>query len=508
MGVLGAFRGSGRAGLPLAVLTVLAGCSSSPPDAVAALPAEGEIGQGIIGTQRSAAAYTEAVQVKVNNVYGDFCTGVLVAPQVVLTAAHCVAFNPGGTWTISAPFAASGAQSRTATTAEPMDAAYYMLSRDSYESHSELHDVALIYLPSAFTGVSYANFSSTRYPVGMTTPTVSAVGRKSVSATATLVLSAAVTLAATDASDGYPFDNKTARITDGGDSGGPLFLEGTHTLVGTETLFDPAKALDYWTRLDGPVYTFISNRIASHGGTVTTLGGFRDEVSNALCARVASCCAAATPAYSLDSAACHGVYDKLGFEATARGMLVASPARVTVDEAAKATCLSEISNVADCSISSATLKAAVGDCIAALNGSVAIGSACAATIECAGTSVCEKDAAGAGKCTSLRTAGQSCQMLYTTGSNVELRDNLAQDLCSKRGGGQSGLFCDGYDFVAGAYRPEATWKCAAAKSLGGDCNSDPYCGSFVCAPYGDANQFTCVTNTTFVTPALCTAFSN
>jgi hypothetical protein len=67
----------------------------------------------------------------------------------------------------------------------------------------------------------------------------------------------------------------------------------------------------------------------------------------------------------------------------------------------------------------------------------------------------------------------------TTGSNVELRDNLAQDLCSKRGGGQSGLFCGGYDFVA-----------------------------IVCAPYGDPNQFTCVTNTTFVTPALCTGFSN
>ena len=389
-----------------------------------------------------------------------------------------------------------------------MDAGYYMLSRDSYESHSELHDVALIYLPSAFTGVSFADFSGTRYPVGMTTPTVSAVGRKSVSASATLVLSAAVTLAATDAADGYPFDNKTARITDGGDSGGPLFLEGTHTLVGTETLFDPGKALDYWTRLDGPVYTFISNRIATHGGTVTTLSGFKDEVSNALCARVASCCAAATPAYSLDSAACHAVYDKLGFEATARGMLVASPAKVTVDEAAKATCLSEISNVADCSISSATLKTAVGDCIAALNGSVAIGSACAATIECAGTSVCEKNAAGAGKCAALRTAGQSCQMLYTTGGNVGLRDNLAQDLCSKRGGGQSALFCDGYDFVAGAYRVEATWTCSAAKGLGAGCNSDPYCGSLVCAPYGDPNQFTCVANTMFVTPTLCTAFSN
>jgi hypothetical protein len=487
----------------LGLLFLSAGCAADAErdDGASALA------QDIVGAQRDASAYTEAVQVRVNNAANDFCTGVLVAPKVLLTAAHCVAFNPGGTWTITAPFAAGGPQTRTATSAEPMEAAFYALTRTTYDAHPELHDLGLVYLDTPFTGVGFADLSRTRYPLSGTTPSVSAVGRKTVSATAPLVLSGAVTLSATSASDGSPFDNKTTRITDGGDSGGPLFFEGTHTLVGTETRF--SGSTDFWLRLDGAVFDFIASRVASHGGFAGgTLDAFRTDVSSALCARVASCCSALTPAYALDSAQCHAVYDQLGFEATAQGMLVADPGNVGVDPTARGACLARISDTADCSVSSAELKSAVTDCIAALEGKVVIGGPCKASIECAGESVCEKDAGGNGTCRALRTAGQSCQIVYTSGSDVSARDNLAQDLCSKRGGGSTGLFCDAYDHAAGAYRAEASWKCAPAKALGAPCNTDTYCASMLCAPGGEAAEFTCVADEPFVTSTLCTAFAN
>lgn len=475
---------------------------------------EDQARQSILAPQRSAAAYTEAVQITVNNSFADFCTGVLVAPSVVVTAAHCVVFNPNddgagphGTWIVRAPFASGGTQTRTASSGEPMEAAFYGLNYFDYDSFDQnLHDVALLYLDTPMTGVTYPDFSPARYPIGAA-PAVSAVGRQTVNTNAGLVLSKQVTLSQTTAGDGYPNDNKTARVTTGGDSGGPLFLEGTHTLVGTETRFDPTNNLDYWVRLDGSVYDFIANRVASHGGFANTvsIGGFLSAVSSALCSRVAACCAATTPGYVINSASCTSTYDRLGFESTARGLAAAAAGNVTITPGARDACVAAINSAtADCTFSSAEMNAALVDCISATTGTVATGGACVSSAECTGNAVCEKNAAGAGTCRAVHAIGASCEVADKSGT-VDERYNLAQELCSRRNGGAA--YCDAYDFVADNYRTETTWTCRAAVGNGGACGTGAGCTSQVCAPLGTASQFTCVASTPFVTASVCTAFA-
>lgn len=326
-----------------------------------------------------------------------------------------------------------------------------------------------------------------------------------VARTAPLVLSTAVTLSGPAV--GYAFDNQTLRITDGGDSGGGLFLDGTHTIVGTESNFDDSvnPQQDYWMRLDGGVYTFIQSAITNHGGVAATLTSFRDSVSSTLCSRVASCCTAATPGYAINSAQCSAVYNKLGFDSTARGIGNAGVQNVWIDQTKAASCLSAIADGNMCTIDTSQMQNAVTDCVGALNGRVAVGGACKASLECAGSAGCSFDAFGVGTCKAI-AAGASCQVAYLAGTTIDERDNMGQELCAKMAGPNGTSFCDAYDFVADAYRTESTWKCATPKDAGAGCDTDQYCKSLICEPYGEATAYTCQPSAPFVTTTVCDAF--
>jgi V8-like Glu-specific endopeptidase len=434
---------------------------------------EGVIDDAIIGTQSSATAYPEAVLIQVNNAAADFCSGVIVAPNVVLTAAHCVVFNPKGagalgTWTVKAPFAAGGAQTRTASRGEPMEAAFYARTYANYTSTTTLHDLAVVYLDTPFTGITPPTLSSTARAAATT---VRALGRKAVAANTSIVASAAIPLQYTTPADGFVLDYKTTRVTDGGDSGGPLFVNGTHTLVGTETRFDTAKNLDYWSRIEGAVYTWVQGRIASVSSAA--IAQFQTDQANAFCGVLKTACG--NPGL-WRPAKCTGIYQS-GFANLFEDLTVAgvtAGGRLSYDSAKGTACINAINAVPMPSRTAAQHATVVSACKDVVTGTQAIGAACRANVECAPGAACKNIVAGAGTCAAIDALGASC-----TFSASRLRSNS----CSYHGNAETGRYCSDTD---------GNGVCENLLAVGAACLFDTQCASNLCGVDADMLAAHCV----------------
>jgi hypothetical protein len=258
----------------LAVLVAGAGCNGqiggAPGEGEAQPPTSALAGSRNAAAQRPGITYPEAVVIEPNDAYAATCTGVLVAPSVVLTAAHCVAFVASQSWQVTAPYATGGVERRTAREGEPMDAAFKNLSRADY-IHYDLRDVGALYLERPFAHVLAAKLDPAPLLVTKEAPPiyVASVGLAAEGREEGPALSPVTTLeAATGARAALAY--ATARVTADGESGGPLFVEGTHQLVAVHAraLGGPGDASDLWSRLDGDVYTWLTQKVASHGGWV------------------------------------------------------------------------------------------------------------------------------------------------------------------------------------------------------------------------------------------------
>jgi len=213
--------------------------------ACAAAPAQEEAGgstSAIIEEKQagSPTEFPEVVQVMINNAAKDYCTGVLVAPTKVLTAAHCA----GTSYTVIAPFAPGKPQAAATRGAVAEHSS-------AFNEEVEKEDAEVLILKTPINIAKYATIQEVG-ELGDKTLKGIAVGRAFEDRNAPLVKSVPLTVKS-GTEDGYTTGLGSEYYSSGGDSGGPLFLiengKVTHTVIALERQPDPENNNEWFTRI-------------------------------------------------------------------------------------------------------------------------------------------------------------------------------------------------------------------------------------------------------------------
>lgn len=264
------------------VALALAGCSakdepqssSDPPGQLVPPGAQGPGGPGGGGATPGAPAaasapapagptedakLSEVVYVLVQTPdQGDgFCTGTLVAKDVVLTAGHCL--EPDWSFEVVAPGAAGAPRVAAASAA-----------RYSDETDDPAQpDIGIIRLEQPIELPAYAQMTDISARVdGGEKLSGAALVRVDEEPEADLKIAGPFAISS-DEQYGYDHGITTPMFSEGGDSGAGLFLlengKRTHKIIGVERQPEPSRNVDHFTRTDAAFMTWYQANVNGDG---------------------------------------------------------------------------------------------------------------------------------------------------------------------------------------------------------------------------------------------------
>ena len=204
--------------------------------------------------------YPESVLLlmKVGGSPKSLCSGSMIAPRVVLTAGHCV--HGFDSWTVTAPFA--NGQTSVSNKSTTFD--WHV---DGENVDPNFHDVALVLLDTPIDLASYPTLATSPLADNSKVVNVGRINNGQLSNTA-LYMSKPVTVKSA-ASSGYPYDYMATEVIEHGDSGGPVFIPNTHTIVAVNS--GGGGGTEILARVD-LLHDWLAQQISSNGGGGASTG--------------------------------------------------------------------------------------------------------------------------------------------------------------------------------------------------------------------------------------------
>ena len=206
---------------------------------------------GTNGTPAGPAQLDEVVYVLIGSFNGGdgggFCTGTLVAKDIVLTAGHCVDTDRMADFSVLAPRAA-GAPRITASRVARLDGDY---------DDPSFPDIGILKLDEPIVLPQYAQMTdvTSRIEGGQSVDAM-AVTRTAEESEAPLASSKVLKVSSAK-NLGYAHGFQTPMFSIGGDSGAGLFLvengKVTHKLIGVARQPEPDRNVDHFTRVDAAI---------------------------------------------------------------------------------------------------------------------------------------------------------------------------------------------------------------------------------------------------------------
>jgi hypothetical protein len=236
------------------VSLLAAACSSGGPEPTATNA------QAIVHGS-PAVNYPEAVYVTSDGYVP--CSGVLLTPTVVLSAGHCRGRE--STYEVVAPNA-NGQSAHGSSSWSPYDG-----------NPAKSSDVMLVFLDTPIHIATYPTLGATQVAAGTQVVDIGRTLNGSIGTDD--YVSAVVTIQGPGTALGFPYNYEALPdISENGDSGGPIMLAGTHTIVAivdvdtTEENIAETTPLDLFARID-LVHDAIESAIASHSSSPGSKGG-------------------------------------------------------------------------------------------------------------------------------------------------------------------------------------------------------------------------------------------